>query len=183
MLKLIIFIIIFTIISLRSVISFNSTDFCYSIKNSKCNKLNYTYHCAKNMCSLNAEKCNKYNRHRRSFVFRSLIPLIEFNKEIKRCDDYLNENTIDLNKYCLNRRDCLESNQLVVYGITIKNEIKKVDCRCQGDFKYQCNENYCTNDLDSCKMVQKLEKNNIKIKDCSNRKMFKVIQNKRRTRF
>ena len=166
------------IISLRSVLSLDSKNLCYLIKDLEC-KGNNSYHCSKSICSLNKETCNKYNRQRRSFLFRSLVPLIEFYKEIKQCDT--NETIIDLNKYCLNRHDCLESNQLVVYGITIKNEIKKVDCKCQGDFKYKCNENYCTNDLDSCKMIYRLEQN--KVKDCTNRKIYTVIQKKNRIRY
>jgi len=171
MLNLIITIVI--IIKIDSILSLNSADLCYSIKDSDC-KRNYSYNCGKSMCSLNKETCKQYKRHKRSFIFRSLKPLIQFHKEIKKCD--FNE-TIDLdnnnNKYCLNRHDCLEANILVVYGIVLKNELKKIDCKCKINFKYECNRDYCTNDLDSCKMIQKLEKNNIK--NCDNKKTYSVI--------
>ena len=106
------------------------------------------------------------------------MPLIQFQKEIKQCNEITDQ--IDLNKYCLNRHDCLESNQLVVYGITIKNEIKKVDCKCKGDFKYECNRNYCTNNLDSCEIINHKLLDQIKVKDCDNRKIHTVIKRKGR---
>ncbi len=177
MLKLVI---TFTIIG--SVFSLNSVDLCYSNKDySECRE-NYGYQCGKDMCSLNKEICNKYNRYSHSFAFRSFMPLIQFHKEIKRCDYYyyLNETISDLNNknYCLNRNDCLESYKLIANGITFRNELKKIDCKCDSDFKYKCNRNYCAKDVDSCKMIQKL-KNIMKIKNCKNRKLRSVIQYKR----
>lgn len=176
MLKLIITLTIKTILIIRSVLSLNSANLCYSIKDSEC-KGNFSYQCGKDMCSLNKEICNKYKRYSHSFAFRSFIPLIQFHKEIKRCDYYLNETRIDFNKYyCLNRNDCLESNKLIINGITFKNELKKIDCKCHSDFEYKCNRNYCAKDFDSCKMIQILK--NIKIKNCKNRKLRSVIQYK-----
>ena len=95
----------------------SSLDLCYSNRDSAC-KGNYSFYCTTDICSLNIEKCNKYKIHRKSYIFRDFYPLIKFYKEIKRCD--LNE-TIDLNKFCLNRHDCLQSNKLIINEITIKN--------------------------------------------------------------
>jgi hypothetical protein len=158
------------------VFSLNSTDLCYSTKYSAC-KGNHSYQCAIDVCSLNKEACDNYNKHKRSYTFRSLHPLIKFQKEIKLCEFIKSESGVDLNKYCLNRNDCFETNKLVVYGITVKNEVKQVDCKCQGEFKYQCNRNYCANDSDSCEFIHKLNQIN-KVKDCNNKKIHTVIHRK-----
>ena len=60
MLKLIITLTIITILIIRSVLSLNSANLCYSITDSEC-KGNFSYQCGKDMCSLNKEICNKYN--------------------------------------------------------------------------------------------------------------------------
>ena len=173
-------IIILTILigSIGLVFNLNSTDLCYSTKDLVC-KRSFSYKCSKDLCSLNKKTCDEYNRKKRSFIFRSFLPLIQFQKEIKQCNETTDQ--IDLNKYCLNRHDCLVTNKLVVYGITLKNEIKQVDCICHGSFKFQCNRNYCTNDFDSCEMIQKLDK--IPVKDCANRKIQTVIKRKGRRKY
>ena len=155
-----------TVIIIESVLSTDPTDLCLTTKDVEC-KGSHNYQCSKDLCSLNEETCMLYNRYRRSFVFRSLKRLIQFKKEIKECE--MNETIIDLNNYCLNRHDCLETKKLIVNDITLRFERKQVDCKCQGDFKHQCNNDYCAKDLDSCKMIQKLDQRN-KIKDCGKRK-------------
>ena len=93
------------------VFNLNSTDLCYSTKLSAC-KGNYSYQCAIDICSLNKEACDNYNKHKRSYTFRSLHPLIKFQKEIKLCEFIKSKSGIDLKKYCLNRNDCFEANKL-----------------------------------------------------------------------
>ena len=171
-----------TIASIGPVFNLNSTDLCYSQKDSTC-RGNYSYQCAKDLCSFNKESCERYNQHKRSFIFRSLFPLIQFQKNIKICE-LIESEIIDLNnKFCLNRHDCLETSKLVVYGVTVKNEIKKVDCKCKGDFKYECNRNYCTNNLDSCQIINHKLLDQIKVKDCNNRKIHTVIKRKGRSKY
>ena len=158
-------------------------DFCQKneLMNEKCFG-KYKIQCeTKSICTNNKKYCEifdlKSNLSNKKVIGNKekYLRIVNYHrKTIPKCKDYTN-------KYCLNRHDCLESNQLVVFGITIKNEIKKVDCKCQGDFKYKCNENYCTNDLDSCKMIYRLEQN--KVKDCTNRKIYTVIQKKNRIRY
>lgn len=63
--------------------------------------------------------------------------------------------------------------------ITLRYKRKKVDCKCQGDFKQQCNSDYYVKDLASCgQMAQKLDNQKNKIKDCRNRKSYTEIQRK-----
>jgi hypothetical protein len=108
--------------------------------------------------------------------------LIQFHKEIKRCG-FNNETKIDLNNYCLNRHDCLETKKTIVNDITLRYERKQVDCKCQGDFKHQCNRDYCAKDLASCdQMAQKLDHQKNKIMDCGNRKSYTEIQRKGRSK-
>ena len=74
---------------------------------------------------------------------------------------------------CSNSQDCILKRKLVFQERTISIEIKKVSCRCQTDFKYQCNgKKYCANDLDSCEIIKKLDLNKLEIKDCENRNNF-----------
>jgi len=102
---------------------------------------------------------------------------------LKACD-LIESEIIDLNsKFCLNRHDCLETSKLVIYGITVKNEIKQVDCKCKGDMKYECNRNYCTNNLDSCEIINHKLLNQIKVKDCDNTKIHTVIIRKGRSKY
>ncbi len=170
------------IASIGLVFNLNSTDLCYSQKDSLC-RGNHSYQCGKHFCSFDKETCESYNKHKRSFVFRSLFPLIQFQKEIKACD-LIESEIIDLNsKFCLNRHDCLETSKLVIYGITVKNEIKQVDCKCKGDMKYECNRNYCTNNLDSCEIINHKLLNQIKVKDCDNTKIHTVIIRKGRSKY
>ena len=67
------------------------------------------------------------------------------------------------------------------YPYETTNETKQVDCICHGSFKYQCNRNYCTNDFDSCEMIQKLDK--IQVKDWANRKIQTLIKRKGRRKY
>ena len=171
MLNLNIFLII---LSIESILSLYSTDLCYSTSESVCNNINHNYYCSKNVCSLNKETCNNYsNRVRSFFNFHSFHLLIKLKKEIKHCSSY---ESLDLNKYCLNSHDCIQTKKLIIFGLELKYRIKNGDCECPDYFKQKCDRKYCGIDFNSCKMIQNLPEN-IKIKDCHDRKMYyKVTQ-------
>ena len=165
------------LVSVNSLFSIDPSNLCYLTGNSEC-KRNYNYKCFKDLCSLNRTTCDLYSKYRMTFFYRSLDPLEKFQKKIKRCGLNEAEKKIDLNNYCLNRHDCLETKKLIVNDITLKYERKQVDCKCQAEFKYQCDSDYCSKDLASCKMIQKLDPQRNKIKDCGNSKSYRLIQRK-----
>jgi hypothetical protein len=99
-------------------------------------------------------------RHK-SFEKRSKQEFHKFKENIPICE-------IDLNKVCQNSGHCFETSKLIFDEKTINIQKKRVACKCQNDYEYNCNSNYCSNDLISCELINKLNTTNFNIQQCNN---------------
>jgi hypothetical protein len=172
----IIYIITTIFLSIELIVCLDSEDICYTTPDLVCRE-NYGYQCGKYICTLNAELCDDYDKLKiKSLIFGSLQYLINFQKKVKSCSLYkLKRQNIDLNQYCLNSRNCFENRILNIYNRTISNKMKRVDCKCQGEYRHQCNRNYCGYDSISCEIMNKLKLNTNEIKDCNNEKIYSIV--------
>jgi len=171
----------------------NSNDFCqHEIMHKEWPCMGkYKYQCdTLSMCAISTKLCEKYDLISNVFDKTSMKKLkfiiknteLMQNKVQKKSKQEFKKfkNSIPkcqmldlLTKLCSNSQDCILKRKLVFQERTISIEIKKVSCKCQNDFKYQCNgKKYCANDLDSCEIIRKLDLNKLEIKDCENRNNF-----------
>ena len=125
--------------------------------------------CQANFCATNVKECNKFNLFSKVFDKNAVMILKKnfenFKTKISKC---LRLDQI-IGRVCLNSLDCFQTTNLVLNGITIRKSKTKLVCKCEGKFEYQCNKNYCTNDLASCELIKefKFKKLN-EINSCGN---------------
>jgi len=139
------------------------------------------------ICSINNEQCDRFNLISNLFDKKMLKigkqyrknmnakeqQFVKFKQSIRICNGMG-----DLNRlFCLNNFDCIQNRRIIIHGYVIRNEIRKmIDCRCQGSYQFQCNRNYCANDLSACEIIHKLNVTQLNIKNCGNKNNYTLIQ-------
>jgi hypothetical protein len=156
-------IILTIIISIKSVLSINSMDLCYSI-DSLC-KGKKSYECTKDICTLDRKKCNQYFEKLKELkTFRFLNYLALYPQKIKKCEYKLNKND-----YCLKKIKCFQIRAIWnPFGFGQFHSIIKqnLDCKCGGLHPYECGPR-CTLNEKYCNLIKtQNETNNIENKYC-----------------
>ena len=152
-----------------------------------CLKTNHTctgefkYNCDKFICSNKQEYCRDYN----SLAYLIACPICKilksayydlrmFNemKHIKPCSSRLD---LFENEICLNKQNCYQiiqsDNRTFRPSIKLKT-IRKVSCKCNGQYKFSCNEYYCARSQLTCNKLNineidlKMKKTKFEIKNC-----------------
>ena len=115
----------------------NSTELCSSLI---C-RGKFSYKCGKDLCTLNENTCNDYNKFFITNIFHAPKVLITFQIQIQTCS--IREIKID---YCLKNERCVKQNK--------KNKFikQKVYCTCRGKHTFKCGK-YCTLDKDHCNIL------------------------------
>ena len=165
---------------------FQPTDLCFT-KNNQC--LNeYKYKCDTETCAKDKMNCEKYDSLtslltcslckilKSSMYETQMLKLIHFIRIIKECP--INENKWTINDVCITATDCFKIKHAPYSfnnGIKI---FKKVDCKCKGNYTYNCGRQYCSMDKDVCDSLSLTNTLNSKskaillgIKQCGNREI------------
>ncbi len=167
MFKKIILLFIFLIIKL-AICSINSNDFCRKNEEMPCmNK--HRFKCeTKSICASNPIQCELFDYLSYKMNKSNSKEFQLFKKNMPLCK-------IDLDQFCLSSTDCFETRKLLYNGRVIRKLINKVDCKCQGKFGHKC-KNYCGNNSNTCKIIQKLNLTKYKVKKCNNRSNYTLVQ-------
>lgn len=169
MFKKIILLFIFLIIKL-AICSINSNDFCRYNLNEEMPCMNkHRFKCeTKSICASNPIQCELFDYLSYKMNKSNSKEFQLFKKNMPLCK-------IDLDQFCLSSTDCFETRKLLYNGRVIRKLINKVDCKCQGKFGHKC-KNYCGNNSNTCKIIQKLNLTKYKVKKCSNRSNYTLVQ-------
>jgi hypothetical protein len=159
--------------------------FCKNEKAEKCWGM-HRIQCQANFCATNVKECDKFNlfsktAHKNIVMISDRFKMISkqnfenFKIKISKC---VKLDQI-IGKVCLNSLDCFQTTNLVLNGIIIRKSKTKLVCKCEAKFEYQCNKNYCTNDLASCELIKELKHTKLnEINNCGNSLNHTILKSK-----
>jgi len=142
------------LLSIKTILSLNSNDFCYSTEvmclnnrecTKECNDLFRKYKCSRNLCTVNKTKCDEYINEK-WFDILSLSysnRISRFQSRIKNCTKVTFK--LDPKDVCTNiNKICFEESFFFDSFSTNVSKIKKrQDCKCNGKYSYKCEDNFC----------------------------------------
>ncbi len=163
--------IILFLITIKTISSLNSNDFCYSNEvmclnnrecTRECNDLLRKYKCSRHLCAINENKCNEYKKEE-WFNILSLSysnRINRFKSKIKNCTTVtfkLNPNDVctNKNKICFQKISYFDWISTNVYIVK-----KKVNCDCNGKNAYKCEDHYCSVNNEACDAFKTLKPKN-----------------------
>jgi hypothetical protein len=172
------YILLTLLIKLNEINCLKLKNFCKNEKAEKCWGI-HGIQCQANFCATNVKECNKFNLYSKVFDKNAVMILKQnfenFKTKISKC---VKLDQI-IGKVCLNSLDCFQITNLVLSGHTIRKSKTKLVCKCEGKFEYQCNKNYCTNDLASCELIKEFRFKKLnEINSCGNSKNHTILKNK-----
>ena len=169
------------LILLTLLIELNCLKLNYFCKNEKAEKCwgKHGIQCQANFCATNLKECNKLYLFSKLFDKNTVIiskqNFENFKTKISKC---VKLDQI-IGKVCLNSLDCFQTTNLVLNGIIIRKSKTKLVCKCEAKFEYQCNKNYCTNDLASCELIKELKHTKLnEINNCGNSLNHTILKSK-----
>jgi hypothetical protein len=170
--------IILFLITIKSISSLNSNDFCYSNEvmclnnrecTKECNDFIRKYKCSDNLCTINETKCDEYMKKEYIGLLITTNFIHRFQSKIKYCSKIAFK--FKSNDVCLKKNNCYKIrfhfNWLpnTVYVTTIKK-----DCECNGKHAFICGDHFCAANNKACDAFIHLKpklKNKFKILKCN----------------
>ena len=173
-------IILLFLITIKSILSLNSNDFCYSAESiclnkrectQECNNLFRQYKCNEHLCTVNETMCDKYITEE----WINLLRLSHSNRlnSLKSKIKYCTKAAFKLNPndFCIKKSETCYKKRIKFNWLPINlNTRIRVNCPCNGSYSYECGDYFCAVNNKACDAFMNLKpnlKNKFKILKCN----------------